>query len=80
MQLKRTRGEWFWVDFKYECLNVFCFICGLLSHTERNYLSLYDSEDGNVARPYGLWMKAPTRRGVINSSERWLRTAPPEMK
>ncbi|KAL9411935.1 hypothetical protein AB3S75_045523 [Citrus x aurantiifolia] len=80
MRLKRTGGEWFWVDFKYERLNVFCFICGLLGHTERNCPSLYDGVDDNATRPYVIWMKAPSRRGMMNSGERWLRTAPPEME
>ncbi|KAH9763510.1 reverse transcriptase domain-containing protein [Citrus sinensis] len=78
MRLKRTGGEWFWVDFKYERLNVFCFICGLLGRTERNCPSLYDGVDVNAPRPYGMWLKAASRRGVLNSGDRWLRTAPPE--
>ena len=80
MRLKRTGGDWFWVDFKYERLNAFCFICGLLGHTERNCPSLYDCTEGNVDRPYGSWMKAPPRRGMMNSGERWLRSEPPEME
>ncbi|KAH9802749.1 reverse transcriptase domain-containing protein [Citrus sinensis] len=78
MRLKRTGGEWFWVDFKYERLNVFCFICGLLGHTDRNCPSLYDGVDVNAPRPYGIWLKAASRRGLLNSGDRWLRTAPPE--
>ena len=58
------------MDFKFERFNVFCFIYGLLGHTERNCLSLYDNVDGNVVRPYGIWMKAPPRRGMMNSGER----------
>ncbi|KAH9726440.1 reverse transcriptase domain-containing protein [Citrus sinensis] len=80
MRLKRTGGEWFWVDFKYERLNVFCFICGILSHTERNCPTLYDSMESNAERPYGTWMKAPPRRGMINSGERWLRSEPPRVE
>ena len=68
------------MDFKYERLNVFCFICGLLGHTERNCPTLYDSMESNAARPYGTWMKAPTRRGMINSGERWLRSEPPRVE
>ena len=79
MRLKRIGGEWIWVDFKYECLNIFCFICGLLGHTERICPSLYENEGGNVIKPYSSWMKAPTRRGVMSSGERWLKTAPPEL-
>ncbi|KAL9440546.1 hypothetical protein AB3S75_019254 [Citrus x aurantiifolia] len=80
MQLKRIEGEWFWVDFKYERLNVFCFICDLLGHTEHNCPTLYDSMESNAVRPYGTWMKAPPRRGMMNSGERWLRSEPPRME
>ena len=68
------------MDFKYERLNVFCFICGLLGHTKCNCLSLYDSVDGNVVRPYGIWVKVSPRQGMMNSGERWLRTTPPEIE
>lgn len=35
MKLKKAGGDWILVDFKYERLNTFCFICGLLGHTEK---------------------------------------------
>jgi len=72
-----------WVDFKYERLNIFCFICGLLGHTEKNFPSLYEQTTTITAKPYGHWMKAPTRRNLMNSDDRWLRSNPPgeeEMK
>ena len=68
------------MDFKYEWLNTFCFICGLLGHTERNCHLLYEDVDGQVTKPYGSWMKAPTRKGMMNSGERRLRNEPPEME
>ncbi|KAH9779226.1 CCHC-type domain-containing protein [Citrus sinensis] len=80
MRLKRTGGDWFWVDFKYERLNVFCFICGLLGHTERNCPTLYDSIESNAPRLYGTWTKAPPRRGIMNSGEWWLRSEPSRME
>ena len=78
MQLKKAGGDWMWVDFKYERLNVFCFICGLLGHTKKNCPSLYEQTTAITAKPYGHWMKAPTRRKLMNSSNCWLRSNPPE--
>ena len=71
-----------WVDFKYERLNIFCFICGLLGHTEKNCPSLYEQTTAITAKLYGHWMKAPTQRNLMNSGDRWLRSNPPgeEMK
>lgn len=74
MRLKKAGGEWLWIDFKYERLQVFCFICGLLGHTEKQCPSLYDCPEGAIIKPYGHWMKAPTRRNNMNSGEKWLRS------
>lgn len=68
------------MDFKYERLNIFFFICGLLGHTERNCPSLYENVDDQVTKPYGPWMKDPTRKGMMNFDERWLRNESPEME
>ncbi|KAH9717190.1 CCHC-type domain-containing protein [Citrus sinensis] len=78
MKLKKAGGDWIWVDFKYERLNIFCFTCGLLGHTAQQCPKLYDCPKGEIVPVYGHWLKAPTRRNVINSGERWLRQGPLE--
>ncbi|KAH9680788.1 CCHC-type domain-containing protein [Citrus sinensis] len=78
MKLKKEGGEWFWIDFKYERLNIFCFICGLLGHTEKQCPKLYDYPSGEIVKAYGHWMKVPLRKNMMNSGERWLRSALPE--
>ncbi|KAH9752557.1 CCHC-type domain-containing protein [Citrus sinensis] len=78
MKLKKVGGDWIWVDFKYERLNIFCFICGLLGHTEKQCPQLYECTSGEIVKAYGHWMKAPHRRNAMNSGDRWLRSIPPE--
>ncbi|KAH9670971.1 reverse transcriptase domain-containing protein [Citrus sinensis] len=77
MKLKKAGGDWLWIDFKYERLNIFCFICGLLGHTEKQCPKLYESPYGGLDKPYGHWLKAPTRRSTLNYGDRWLRSVPP---
>ncbi|XXG40678.1 hypothetical protein AAC387_Pa01g1336 [Persea americana] len=78
MRIKKAGGEWIWIDFKYERLNIFCFICGLLGHTEQQCPKVYECSTGEMVKVHGHWMKAPNRRNQMNSGERWLRSTPPE--
>ena len=73
MHLKKG-GEWMWIEFRYERLNIFCFICGLLGHTEKLCPKLYDCDLTAIPRPYGQGIKAPNRHNVMASGERWLRS------
>ena len=47
-----------WVEFKYECLPVFCYLCGKLDHDEKDCIEwickvdLINSED----KQYGPWL------------------------
>lgn len=60
------------VNFKYERLQLFCFICGKLGHTESYCDSLFDSEDGSVTKGWGSFLKAPDRRSQVSTGDRWL--------
>ncbi|KAL9433285.1 hypothetical protein AB3S75_028171 [Citrus x aurantiifolia] len=78
LPLKKDGGDWFWVEFKYERLNTFCFICGLLRHSEKICPKLYDCDAADITRSYGPEMKAPTHRNAMSSGERWLRLELPK--
>ena len=75
MKIKKYGGEWLGVDFRYERLNLFCFICGCLSHTDRKCSKLYEYLEGNVLKPYGSWMRASHRKLPVHGGDRWFRLA-----
>lgn len=64
MKIKREGGNWSWVNFKYERMGSFCFVCGIMGHTDKE-----------VERAYGTWFRASRRGGKQNVGARWLRTA-----
>ncbi|XP_074346159.1 uncharacterized protein LOC141684922 [Apium graveolens] len=61
------------VTCKYEKLGDFCFICGLLTHTERFCNKKLETADGGITREWGKWVRAPPRRMTGNSISKWLR-------
>ncbi|XP_074329726.1 uncharacterized protein LOC141667192 [Apium graveolens] len=80
MKLKKKGGDWFWVNFKYEHAPTFCFICGIIGHSERFCPKLFQQEEDIVERPYGAWLRAAPRRSVINFGAKWLRQEPVVVK
>ncbi|KAL8536503.1 hypothetical protein ACS0TY_011921 [Phlomoides rotata] len=60
-------------EFKYEKLNLFCFVCGKLDHIESRCDELYNSINEEVVKGWGPWLKAGDRRGVPMQGERWLK-------
>ncbi|XP_062112483.1 uncharacterized protein LOC133823643 [Humulus lupulus] len=73
MKVFTSQTDFFWANFKYERLPTFCFICGILGHSENFCHKMFDEGDENMARPYGLFMRAPERRGQKQIGARWLR-------
>ncbi|XP_062100604.1 uncharacterized protein At4g02000-like [Humulus lupulus] len=73
MKIFTSKTDFFWATFKYERLPTFCFVCGVLGHSESFCHKLFDEGDENMSRPYGIFMRAPDRRGQRNIGARWLR-------
>lgn len=73
MKIKRNGGEWNWVNFKYERMSLFCFVCGVLGHEERYCSIIYAHLDKEIVRTYGVWLRAPTKNGKsMNIEAKWL--------
>lgn len=75
MKIKREGGNWSWVNFKYERLGSFCFVCGIIGHTERDCNVVYANPEKEVGRAYGVWLRAQGRGGKQNVGARWLRNS-----
>lgn len=60
------------VQCKYERLEDFCFICGLLSHSEHFCKQKFEGESPMI-REWGTWLRAPPRRNAGGNRSKWLR-------
>ena len=54
--VKNEEGGKFWVDFRYERLPNFCYICGFLGHDEKHCQA--SPMEQRLGRQYSEWLKA----------------------
>uniref|UniRef100_A0A803NUT6 Reverse transcriptase domain-containing protein n=1 Tax=Cannabis sativa TaxID=3483 RepID=A0A803NUT6_CANSA len=66
MKLTRDNGSWFWAHFKYERVPTFCFICGLIGHSERFCRHLFQQPIEQIVKPYGEFMRAVPQKSYKN--------------
>lgn len=57
MKIKHEGDSSSWINFKYEWLNTFYFVCGILGHTERDCNVVYANPDKIIERAYGTWLE-----------------------
>lgn len=82
MKMKRPSGEIFWIDFKFERLPNFCFLCGVIGHTERFCHLMFEGVNEETKRPFGPFLRATGRRPPVSFGSPWLvsdssKTIPP---
>lgn len=70
-KIKKAGGECMEVQFKYERLGVFCFLCGVIGHVEQHCDKLFELENDDGCRLWGAELRVEPRRGGTVTS-RWL--------
>ncbi|XP_060965472.1 uncharacterized protein LOC133034398 [Cannabis sativa] len=73
LKLTHENGSWFWVHFKYERVPTFCFICGVMGHSDKFCSKLFQQPLDQIAKPYGDFMIAQPQRSYKHLGARWLR-------
>lgn len=63
----------FVVNCKYERLGDFCFMCGLMSHTEIFCRRNMDNRSIEAVKEWGHWLRAPPCRAAGVGRSKWLR-------
>ena len=71
-KITRKNGGDFIVNCKYERLGEFCFICGLISHTDRFCRRFLDKRSESAVKEWGVWLRVPPRRAVGQQKSKWL--------
>lgn len=49
MKLKKAAEEWYWINFKYENVPIFCFICGTMGHSDKLCSRLFTTPEAEIA-------------------------------
>lgn len=77
MRISLAGGAETWANFKYEKLPHFCFLCGIIGHSENFCRKFLLFPDKNIEKLFGPWLRAPSRRNNFVDSDNWILSAPP---
>ncbi|XP_074346236.1 uncharacterized protein LOC141685007 [Apium graveolens] len=75
MKIKREGNNWSWINFKYEKMGTFYFVCGIIGHSERDCAIIYANHDKQIDKAYGTWLRAQSKGAKPNAGSRWIRNA-----
>jgi 14-3-3 protein epsilon len=71
-RVKSQGGNWCTVNFKYEKLGVFCFVCGLIGHGENRCAVRFAMTEDDGSRAWSKELRAEPRRRGGRQTSRWL--------
>uniref|UniRef100_A0A803PQB4 Endonuclease/exonuclease/phosphatase n=1 Tax=Cannabis sativa TaxID=3483 RepID=A0A803PQB4_CANSA len=74
MKFKKRDGSSFYAIFWYENVPTFCFLCGLMGHSERFCPRHFDTPDHLIVKTYNLHVKAAPRRHQNFTESPYLRS------
>jgi hypothetical protein len=72
-KVKDKEGKWCTVKIKYEKLGIFCFVCGVMGHTENKCEVRFSMEQDDGVREWSAEIRADNRRQGGRLTSRWLR-------
>ena len=58
MKIRKSGTKWYWINFKYENVPMFCFICGLIGHSDRFRARIFETHEEQIVKPYGEFIKS----------------------
>jgi 14-3-3 protein epsilon len=71
-RVKNQGGQWCTVNFRYEKLGVFCFVCGIIGHGENKCSIRFSMAADDGSRGWSKELRADPRRRNGRQSSRWL--------
>jgi hypothetical protein len=72
-KVMNEEGKWCTVNFKYEKLRVFCFVCGTMGHAENKCEVRFSMEQDDRKREWSAEIRAEPRRQGGRLVSRWFR-------
>ena len=71
-KIRKSQGECLVLQFRYERLSLFCYICGLLGHANKLGDQLFTRKTDEFWREWSPELRAQMRRRIGYDGERWL--------
>ncbi|XP_019160778.1 PREDICTED: uncharacterized protein LOC109157334 [Ipomoea nil] len=72
MKLKKDNDTWVVIDFRYERLSTYCFICEVIGHGDRVCPNIALGFYLKSEKPYGSWVRAGSRRNAPSVGQKWV--------
>jgi 14-3-3 protein epsilon len=72
-KIRANEGNYVQILFKYEKLGIFCYLCGLLGHTDKNCPKLFDMEHDDGVRGWGETLRPLIKRVGTAATNKYLK-------